>query len=34
VVSSKQITAPRVRSRQTEDGSMETAPMDEMWPAA
>ncbi len=33
-VSPQQITAPRVRSRQTEDGSMETAPMDEMWPAA
>ena len=33
VVSPQQITAPRVRSRQTKDGSMETAPMDEMWPA-
>ncbi len=32
-VSPQQITAPRVRSRQTEDGSMETAPMEEMWPA-
>jgi acetolactate synthase-1/2/3 large subunit len=31
-VSSKQVTAPRVMSRQTENGSMETAPMEEMWP--
>jgi acetolactate synthase-1/2/3 large subunit len=31
-VSSRQVTAPRVTSRQTEDGSMETAPMEEMWP--
>ena len=31
-VSEKQVTAPRVTSRQTEDGSMETAPMEEMWP--
>ena len=32
-VSSKQVTAPRVMSRQTENGSMETAPMEEMWPS-
>lgn len=31
-VTEKQITQPRVTSRQTEDGSMETAPMEEMWP--
>jgi len=31
-VSCSQITSPRVTSRQTVDGSMETAPMDEMWP--
>jgi len=31
-VSEKQITQPRVTSRQTEGGSMETAPMEEMWP--
>jgi len=31
-VSPRQVTAPRVRSRQTEDGSMETAPMDDLWP--
>jgi acetolactate synthase-1/2/3 large subunit len=31
-VSAKQVTAPRVTSRQTEDGSMETSPMEEMWP--
>jgi len=31
-VSPQQVTAPRVTSRQTDDGSMETAPMDEMWP--
>ena len=31
-VSPRQVTAPRVRSRQTETGSMETAPMDELWP--
>ena len=31
-VSKKQVTVPRVTSRQTEDGSMETAPMDDMWP--
>ena len=31
-VSAKQITAPRVMSRQTEKGNMETAPMEEMWP--
>jgi acetolactate synthase-1/2/3 large subunit len=30
-VSEKQVTAPRVTSRQAEDGSMETAPMEEMW---
>ena len=29
-VSSRQVTAPRVTSRQTEDGSFETAPMEEM----
>ena len=26
------ITAPQVTSRQKEDGSMETASMEEMWP--
>jgi len=31
-VSGRQVTAPRVISQQTEDGSMETAPMEEMWP--
>jgi acetolactate synthase-1/2/3 large subunit len=31
-VSPRQVTAPRVRSRQTETGSMETAPMDDLWP--
>ena len=31
-VSEKQVTAPRVISRQTDDGNMETAPMEEMWP--
>jgi len=31
-VSPQQITAPRVASRQCEDGSMETAPMEKMWP--
>ena len=31
-ISEKQVTAPRVTSRQIEDGSMETAPMEEMWP--
>lgn len=31
-VTPRQVTAPRVRSRQTETGSMETAPMEEMWP--
>lgn len=31
-VTAKQITAPRVISHQTDDGSMETAPMEEMWP--
>ena len=31
-VSPSQATAPRVRSRQTDSGSMETAPMDELWP--
>ena len=31
-VSERQVTAPWVTSRQTEDGSMETAPMEEMWP--
>ena len=31
-VSEKQVTAPRVTSRQTGDGNMETAPMEEMWP--
>ena len=31
-VSAKQITAPRVMSRQTEKGNMETTPMEEMWP--
>lgn len=31
-VTPRQVTAPRVRSRQTETGSMETAPMQELWP--
>ena len=31
-VSPRQVTAPRVLSRQTDSGSMETAPMDELWP--
>lgn len=31
-VSPRQVTAPRVTSRQREDGSMETAPMENMWP--
>lgn len=31
-VSPRQVTAPRVISRQKEDGSMETAPMEKMWP--
>ena len=31
-VSPKQVTSPRARSRQTEDGGMETAPMEYMWP--
>ena len=32
LVSKNHVTAPRVMSRQTESGSMETAPMEEMWP--
>lgn len=31
-VSNKQFTAPRVTSHQTDDGCMETSPMEEMWP--
>jgi acetolactate synthase-1/2/3 large subunit len=31
-VSPQQVTAPRATSRQTEDGGMETAPMEKMWP--
>ena len=31
-VSSNQVTAPRVMSRQTKNGNMETAPMENMWP--
>ena len=31
-VSPRQVTAPRVTSRQHEDGNMETAPMEYMWP--
>jgi acetolactate synthase-1/2/3 large subunit len=31
-VSPRQITAPRVTSRLLKDGSMETAPMEQMWP--
>jgi len=31
-VSDKQATRPRVKSRKNEDGTMETAPMEEMWP--
>ena len=31
-ISAQQVTSPRTTSRQTEDGSMETAPMEEMWP--
>lgn len=30
-ISKKQVTSPRVTSRQTKDGNMETAPMEEMW---
>ena len=32
-VSDKQVTKPRVKSRKNENGTMETAPMEEMWPA-
>tara|TARA_X000000950_G_scaffold288443_1_gene405223 strand:+ start:2253 stop:4016 length:1764 start_codon:yes stop_codon:yes gene_type:complete len=31
-ISPNQVTAPRVMSRQTKNGSMETAPMENMWP--
>ena len=31
-ISDQQITAPRVTSRQTATGNMETAPMEDMWP--
>jgi acetolactate synthase-1/2/3 large subunit len=30
-ISKKQVTSPRITSRQTKDGNMETAPMEEMW---
>lgn len=32
IVSPDQVTTPRVSSRQREDGSMESAPMEDLWP--
>jgi acetolactate synthase I/II/III large subunit len=32
MVSAEQVTAPRISSRQREDGSMESMPMEDLWP--